>query len=216
MAQPHPPYHLRLASTSPRRRALLPLLGFPVTAVPVDVDEQPRPGERPLDTARRLAESKAAADGKPNPGEAVVGSDTIVVLDRAQLGKPADPSDARQMLRLLRDRPHEVVSGVAVVTHGGRHSGSVTTRVQMRGYSDAEIEAYVASGRPLEKAGAYAIQDVDFRPVERIDGCYLNVVGLPLCEVSRGLRALGWPLPEERFEPPCRLCRLGQGALAAR
>ena len=117
------------------------------------------------------------------------------------------------MLAELRGRRHEVISGVALLGVNGRHCGAVTTSVWMRDYSEAEIERYVGSERPLDKAGAYAIQDRDFGPVERIDGCYLNVVGLPLCEVGRGLLLLGWPLVDERYEPPCRLCRLGQRVL---
>jgi septum formation protein len=143
----------------------------------------------------------------------IVGADSVVVLDGRALGKPRDAADAGRMLAELRGRPHEVISGVALVAAEGCHRGAVRTRVEMRPYADEEIERYVASGRPLDKAGAYAIQDRAFGPVERIDGCYLNVVGLPLCEVSRGLRALGWPLPDERFEPPCRLCEAGRAVL---
>jgi septum formation protein len=205
-----PDYRLRLASTSPRRRALLPLLGFPVETSAVDIDESPLPGEPPAETARRLSQAKASARGAPDGDEVVVGSDTIVVAQGGHLGKPADAADARSMLARLRGGAHEVVSGVALVAGNGRHRGAVRTTVRMRAYSDDEIERYVASGRPLDKAGAYAIQDVDFGPVERIEGCYLNVVGLPLCEVSRGLRALGWPLPAEEFRPPCRLCWVGE------
>lgn len=210
---PTDPLRLRLASASPRRRRLLPLLGYPVEGVATDVDEQPRPGERPGDLALRLAAEKAAAAGPPGPGEVVVGSDTDVALDGRVLGKPANAEAARRMLRALRGRSHGVMSGVALVAPGGSYATTIATTVHMRDYSDHAIDAYVASGRPLDKAGAYAIQDQDFGPVERIDGCYLNVVGLPLCEVSRGLRALGWPLPAERFDPPCRLCALGRAAL---
>lgn len=204
---------LRLASASPRRRLLLPLLGSPVEAVATDVDERPLPDERPPELALRLAKAKAAAAGPPDPGEVVIGSDTDVALEGRILGKPADDEAAREMLRALRGRSHEVVSGLALESGPGSWADTVTTAVRMRDYSDREIERYVASGRPLDKAGAYAIQDQDFGPVAGIDGCYLNVVGLPLCAVSRGLRALGWPLQAERFEPPCRLCTLGRAAL---
>ena len=209
-------YRLRLASTSPRRRALLPLLGFPVTAVSVDVDEQPGLGEHPVDTARRLAAAKAASAGRVAEHEVVVGADTIVVLDGVQLGKPTDSADGHRMLAALRGRPHQVISGVALLGAAGGHLGTVSTSVQMREYSDEELERYVASGRPLDKAGAYAIQDTDFGPVASIEGCYLNVVGLPLCAVSRGLGALGWPVVEDGFDPPCRLCHAGRELLVGR
>lgn len=204
---------LRLASASPRRRLLLPLLGLPVEAVAVDVDEQPLPGEAPRQTALRLALAKADAIGPATPGVATVAADTIVVLDGEQLSKPRDAAEARTMLRALRGRSHEVVTGVAVLASGQVHLGAVETRVTMRPYADREIERYIASGRPLDKAGAYAIQDADFAPVARIEGCYLNVVGLPLCEVNRGLVALGWPVPNEPLVPPCRLCREGEALL---
>ena len=142
-----------------------------------------------------------------------IGADSVVVLDGEILGKPGDSAEARSMLKALRGRPHEVITGLALDAEDCSFSDTVSTAVRMRAYSDDELEAYVASGRPLDKAGAYAIQDRDFGPVERVDGCYLNVVGLPLCEVSRGLRALGWQLPDERFDPPCRLCNLGKEAL---
>jgi len=210
-------YRLRLASTSPRRRALLPLLGFPVESLAVDIDERPRESESPAQTALRLAEAKALASGPPlDNRQAVVGSDTIVVLEDAQLGKPTDAADARRMLAELRGRRHQVITGVALMGADQTHCGSVTTNVRMRAYTDDEIEQYVASGRSQDKAGAYAIQDTDFGPVERIDGCYLNVVGLPLCAVSRGLRALGWPLADEEFVPPCRFCLAGHEALITR
>jgi predicted house-cleaning NTP pyrophosphatase (Maf/HAM1 superfamily) len=117
------------------------------------------------------------------------------------------------MLLALRKREHAVVSGVAVLSDSGLLGAVVQTVVRMRAYTDDEVERYVRSGRPLDKAGAYAIQDSDFGPVERLDGCYLNVVGLPLCEVARELKSLGWPLPEESLQPPCRLCALGSAAL---
>lgn len=205
---------LRLASVSPRRRRLLPLLGFPVSTEAGAIDETPLPGESAIATALRLAEQKARAVGLPGSGEVVIGADTVVALRGHQLGKPRDAGESGRMLRKLRGRAHEVATGVVLLGQTGSHAGLVVTRVQMRRYSDRELEAYVESGRPLDKAGAYAIQDEDFGPVAEIDGCYLNVVGLPLCEVWRGLRVLGWPLPEQDFEPPCRLCGLGRARLA--
>jgi MAF protein len=138
----------------------------------------------------------------------------VVVLGASQLGKPVDADEARSMLRALRARTHTVITAIALVTARTKVQGTVETPVTMRDYSDAEIEAYIESGRPADKAGAYAVQDVDFSPVASLSGCYLNVVGLPLCEVQRGLRSLGLPFPEEILDPPCRLCCLGEVALA--
>jgi MAF protein len=165
------------------------------------------------------ADDQAAQAAEPPAAYLVVAADTIVALDGRQLGKPADAEEAREMLAALRARTHEVITGVALLraSTGTRpYVGSVRTLVEMRDYRDDEIEAYVATGRPLDKAGAYAIQDQDFDPVARIDGCYLNVVGLPLCEVQRGLRALGLPTtedPDEEYRPPCKRCEAGKAAL---
>jgi septum formation protein len=205
---------LRLASASPRRRLLLPLLGYPVEVTTVQNQEQPREGEAPSEMALRLAREKAAAAAKPRPEEVVVGADTIVVLDGRQLGKPLDANEARRMLFELRGRPHEVISAIALLSARNNYLGAIRTVVQMRAYSEQELEQYIQSGRPLDKAGAYAIQDREFGPVERIEGCYLNVVGLPLCEVSTGLRALGWPIPAGAEGPDCSWCQLGEQALA--
>ena len=202
-----------LASSSPRRRRLLPLLGFSVEIRPVCVEERPLNGEAPLETALRLAEAKARTAGPPRPGEVVVGADTVVVLDSRSLGKPGDAAEARCMLEELRGRPHGVISGVALVAGSGDYHAAIRTLVRMRRYSAGALERYVESGSPLDKAGAYAIQDRDFSPVQRIEGCYLNVVGLPLCEVIRGLRSLGWPLAAERYTPPCRWCEAGRTVL---
>jgi MAF protein len=204
---------LVLASSSPRRRVLLPLLGYSVKVRPVRIEEQPLNGETPLQTALRLAEAKACAAGRPRPGEVVVAADTIVALGDRPIGKPADAGEAGRTLERLRGRPHEVISGVALIATSGDYRGAVRTVVHMRRYSTEEVECYVESGRPLDKAGAYAIQDRDFNPVERIEGCYLNVVGLPLCEVCRGLRAVGRPLPAARYTPPCQWCEIGKTVL---
>jgi MAF protein len=125
------------------------------------------------------------------PGELVLAADTVVVLDGAVLGKPADPDEARAMLMSLRDRSHRVLTGLAMVRVGEiAWSSVVETTVWMRAYGDTELDDYVRSGSPLDKAGAYGIQDASFRPVNRIVGCYTNVVGLPLCEVRRALSAI--------------------------
>ena len=226
-----------LASASPRRRALLRLLGVSFSVLAADVDENPRAGEPPEALTTRLARTKAlavAANGtarpsgaavpdisgvgvEPNPDDStgsrldrppnardpvVLGADTVVVLDGAILGKPADEAEARAMLAALRARDHRVLTGVALAVAGEvAWSGLVETRVSMRAYGADEVERYVRSGRPLDKAGGYGIQDADFRPVDRIEGCFANVVGLPLCEVRRALVTLdperswgpGWP-----------------------
>jgi MAF protein len=207
-------FRLRLASASPRRRLLLPLLGLPVEVKPTDTDERPLAGESGRALAARLALAKARVAGAGQANEVTIGSDTVVVLGDSQLGKPVDADDALTMLRALRARPHTVITAMALVTTRTTLQGAVETSVTMRNYSDTEIEAYIESGRPADKAGAYAIQDLDFSPVASLSGCYLNVVGLPLCEVQRSLRLLGVPLPDESLDPPCRLCRLGEVALA--
>ena len=186
-----------LASQSPRRRELIKLLGLPVQAAAADVDETPLPAETPAAYVRRLAETKARALA-PSLKERremrwIVAADTAVVADGEILGKPADETEAAAMLRRLRGRSHAVLTGVAVLdTATGRIKTSVErTAVFMRAFHDDEIAAYVASGDPLDKAGAYAIQNRAFSPVARIEGCYANVVGLPLCTLACLLRELG-------------------------
>jgi septum formation protein len=147
----------------------------------------------------------AAAD------ELVVAADTLVVLDGRMLGKPPDAEAAFTMLRALRGRGHDVATGVAVRANDGREWGAVvSSRVHMRLYAEREIEAYVARGEPFDKAGGYAVQDTQFRPVERLEGCYLNVVGLPLCAVAGGLEALSISVaaPGTR-SAPCAWCSAG-------
>ena len=212
----NPPSGLVLASSSPRRREIVKGLAEPVVSAAPHGDER-RVG--PDETAEELVASlslekvRQVADGA---GAAVVlGADTVVVIDGDVMGKPGDAAEATQMLRRLRGRTHRVVTGVtAVDTASGRSSASIkTTEVTMRRYSDAEISTYVATGEPMDKAGGYAVQDSGFRPAASVDGCYLNVVGLPLCEVvtllegmgvSGRLRA-GWIAPAE-----CGSCPLVQ------
>jgi septum formation protein len=197
---------LVLASASPRRRALIRTLGFPVEYREVDVRELALPGERPAETALRLACEKARSVAVGVSFGVVVGGDTVVVAGGRILGKPADAADARAMLRELRGREHQVITGVCLLDAVGpaRFAEAVVTRVWMREYSDDEIERYVLDGEPLDKAGAYGIQD-GFRPVARIEGCYLSVVGLPLCVVARGLRVMGHDVPAY----PMDGCRCG-------
>lgn len=142
--------------------------------------------------------------------EVILAADTLVVADGQVLGKPGDANAARGMLAQLRARPHEVLTGVALrAANDLRWGGVVSTRVVVRNYGDAEIDEYVARGEPFDKAGGYAIQDAEFRPVERLDGCYLNVVGLPLCAVVTGLAALGVMDGVRSDKPPCRYCQAG-------
>ena len=183
---------LILASASPRRRELLSGICSQFEVVPSEIDETLEDGPTPEGVAE-LALRKARAVAA-RAGEAVVlAADTLVVLDGTALGKPADPEEARAMLRRLRGREHEVITGVAVVdSRTGREASlAVVSRVRMAAYSDATLDAYVASGAPLDKAGAYAIQDLGGALVERLAGSYANVVGLPVEETRRLLADFG-------------------------
>lgn len=185
---------LILASASPRRRELLSMLGLPFEIITSNVAEDLPPGVTPEEAVRWLARLKAEVVAETLPAGIVIGSDTEVVLDGQLLGKPADRADACRMLRLLRGRAHRVISGIAVFDAAARRSGAtshVTTTVFMRDSTDAEIEAYVATGEPMDKAGSYAIQGRGGALVERIEGCYTNVVGFPLCEVAALLEGFG-------------------------
>ena len=194
-----------LASNSPRRKQLLALAGWPYRIQPADVDETPLPGEPAEAYVLRLAESKArAAAGSAEDG-LVLAADTTVVDAGAILGKPNDADQARAMLWQLRGHTHQVLTALAVLqSHTDRLLTDVcATDVPMRAYTEAEIEAYVASGDPLDKAGAYAIQHAGFHPVESLAGCYANVVGLPLCHLVRTLRKLGL-LPRADLPQACQ------------
>lgn len=181
---------LILASASPRRAELLASAGFPFEIMPADIDETPRPGETPDRYTHRVARDKARhVLRRLDPGGvAVLGADTEVVIDGRILGKPADHRQAGEMLRLLSDRVHDVLTAVVLCTPGGERAEVVTTRVQVAPLTEAEIEWYVASGEPMGKAGAYAIQGLGARFIDRIDGSWSNVVGLPLHTVHRLLR----------------------------
>ncbi len=183
---------LLLASQSPRRRDLLALTGFDFQIVPAEVDERVYPGEAPRAYVQRLAAAKAQAVARlAPPAWAVIGSDTAVVDGRQILGKPASPAEAAEMLANLRGRRHQVYSAIAVLKIPAQLVTDVcVTEVPMRAYSDEEIQAYVASGDPLDKAGGYAIQHAGFHPVEALQGCFANVMGLPLCHLVRTLRKL--------------------------
>jgi len=196
---------LILASASPRRRELLSLLGLPFHVVGADVEEQRLQGESPREMVMRLSRAKAEAIAADTQGSIVLACDTIVAVEKEILGKPASPEEATNMLRQLRGREHRVYSGLTVLDagwDGATESGQLFTAcdetvVHMRCYSDREIAAYVATGDPLDKAGAYAIQSASFHPVARIDGCYVSVMGLPLQLVAQALRSFGLPLPDD-------------------
>ena len=190
-----------LASQSPRRRQLLALLGYPFEVVVPDVDEDVHLDAVPATYVLRTAQQKAEAVARLRPTAAitprsiVIAADTTVALDGAILGKPADADEARRMLLALRGRAHDVHTGVCLVdAAGGREVAAVhSTVVAMRDYSAAEIDAYVATGDPLDKAGAYAIRHGGFSPMAALDGCYLTVVGLSLGGLIAMLRELGVP-----------------------
>jgi septum formation protein len=184
---------LILASASPRRSELLANAGFDFQVLSVPVNETPLPGETAAALVRRLAASKARAAqqaAKSDPRFAsfgpllFLGADTIVTVDGQILGKPADAADARRMLHLLSGRTHQVFTGVALLTDGIEEIAAETTEVTFASLSPEEIAEYVATGVPMDKAGAYAIQGYASRWVPRIRGCYFNVVGLPISLVS--------------------------------
>ena len=187
---------LVLASTSPRRRQLLALLGLPFEVRAADVNESSQPEESPAAIVARLAEAKARAVLADASTDFIVAADTLVYLDGAVLGKPSSAQQALRMLERLRGRPHVVFSGVTVINApaGLQQTAVAQSTVWMRQYSDAEIQAYVASGDPLDKAGAYAFQNASFAPASRVEGCYLSVMGLPLCHLYVLLRELGCKL----------------------
>ena len=198
---------LILASSSPRRQELLAQLGLRFEIVKPEIDESRRGGEGLIEYAERLSREKAEAvvDALDSSPTLVISADTIVILaadtigidqDGELLGKPADAEDARRMLRRLRNRAHQVITAFTVFLNARparvitRHAETV---VHMRDYSDAEIDAYIASGDPFDKAGGYAIQNEAFHPVARIEGSYSNVVGLPLDELQAALHEVGCP-----------------------
>jgi len=177
---------LVLASASPRRRELLALLGRPFEVVAVDVDEAPRHGEAPEALVERLARTKAAAAAQQvGPRAVVVAADTVVVVDDRVVGKPADADGARAGVAALAGRSHRVITGVAVRRDDVEECAVETTVVWFRSMTAGEIAAYVATGEGRDKAGAYGIQGIGGRFVERIEGSYHNVVGLPLTSVER-------------------------------
>ncbi|MFM8320053.1 MAG: Maf family protein [Chloroflexota bacterium] len=223
---------LYLASNSPRRKQLLALGGWSFTVLAAPVDESVLPGETPEAYVRRLAESKAWAalprlaqlQGGADEPAWIVAADTTVAdcAGAAQiLGKPADAAEAQRMLRQLRGRVHQVLTGAAVLRIADRalRSAVEVTQVYMRDYSDAEIDAYIAGGDPMDKAGAYAIQHPGFHPVQNLQGCHANVIGLPVCRLAALLSELGAP-PHNGLVEACQKslqapCPIGQQAMGA-
>jgi septum formation protein len=198
---------LILASSSPRRAEILRHAAFSFEIRPTHVDESLRPGERPTDYVLRLAQAKsqAAAEDEIIFGEAayVIGADTAVVVEGELLGKPAKTEDARRMLLRLRGKTHEVLTGLSIlaIPEGKRVDHVETTRVTFLNISDQQVEEYISSGEPFDKAGAYGIQGIGGRFVERIEGCYFNVMGLPVSRLWGFLRGLGWSEPEISYLP---------------
>lgn len=188
---------LTLASASPRRRELLAHLGFALTVRPADADESVHPGEAPRDYVLRVAVGKARAVH----GETVLAADTAVVLGPEILGKPRDAQDARRMLRALSGVPHEVLTGVCVLRGGVERTGVVAAQVRIDPLTDAQIDWYVATGEPMDKAGAYAIQGLAGAFVRELRGSVSNVIGLPLAETLALLREAGVPMPWEAVRP---------------
>ena len=179
---------LLLASASPRRRELLRNAGILFEVQPANIAEGPLPGESAKDCAERLAREKALVVAAQRPNDVVLGADTIVVVDNQILGKPSNAADATRMLRLLSGREHQVITGVCLVFEGKATVASETTSVTMSEITDQEIAGYIASGEPMDKAGAYAIQGIASRWIPRIEGDYSNVVGLPVALVFGMLR----------------------------
>ncbi len=191
-----------LASGSPRRRELLSAMQMTFEVVTSDIDESVQARETPLALAYRLSLTKAEAVASAYIDAIIIAADTLVVLDNDVLGKPADWAEATEMLIRLRNRQHLVYTGLTVIDQlGDRRCTQVAiTPVLMRDYSDEEIRRYVASGDPMDKAGAYAIQYADFNPVARFEGCYANVMGLPMCHLYRLLCSWHIDVPRHSLE----------------
>lgn len=192
--------HIILASASPRRAELLRSAAIPFTVDVADIAEDLKAGEKPVEHAARLAREKAEVVANRNPGKIVLGADTIVLVDDQILGKPRDPADAKRMLRLLSGRAHQVITGVAIVflesDYRKLETRSEKTKVFFDKLTSADIEAYIATREPMDKAGAYAIQGIASRWITKIEGDYANVVGLPV--------ALVWEMLQKFVTPASR------------
>lgn len=204
-----------LASASPRRAQLIALLGIPFETDVSAVDEDLNGPHDAEERARELALAKARAVAVRHPQRIVLAADTLIDFDGRLLGKPRDAADAVAMLRSLRARWHRVITGLAVIDGraGQEFAAAEVTRVLMRSYAEAEIAAYVASGDPMDKAAAYAIQNRDFHPVAQLDVCYTNVMGLPLCATRELLERVGLHAPQDGQglrSSECSFCRQAQ------
>lgn len=188
-----------LASASPRRRDLLKWLDLEFESISTDTDETRVENENAPAMVERLSRLKAQAAHAQFPGALIIAADTDVELDGAILGKPRDAAEAREMLQALRNRAHSVFTGLTYAGENARETELVHSRVFMRDYSDAEIEAYIASGDPFDKAAGYAVQHAGFQPVARVEGCFANVMGLPLCRLYHAL-ARHVQMPPPRLE----------------
>ena len=197
----HQPHSIILASASPRRRELLGALGVAFEVRPSNVNEDPWPGETPLETQHRITRDKARVQTSEDSGltsdlcnlpisPTIIACDTTVLLDGEMLNKPADEAEAWAMLHKLRNRTHQVQSCIVIRQGDAETLDVVTSQVVMRDYSDAEIAAYIATGDPFDKAGSYAVQHEQFHPVAEIRGCPLNVIGLALCRLRAHLPEL--------------------------
>jgi len=193
---PHSPL-IVLASASPRRRQLLALMGLSFQVIASEVDEDSHPGEPARELALRLSSAKAEAIAMIHPEALVIAADTLVVLDDELLGKPSNEASAFEMLSRLCGRQHQVYSGLTLIHADQRRRCEqvAVTSVTMRDYTEDEIRRYVVTGDPMDKAGAYAIQYPEFDPVARVEGCYANVMGLPMCHVYRALSLWGTKPP---------------------
>jgi septum formation protein len=184
-------HRIILASQSPRRADLLRMLGLRFDTMPADIDETYRAGEQPVPHAERLARGKAQAIAAREPAAIVIGSDTVVILDGNVLGKPRDHDEAVAMLMRLQGREHEVATGIAVCVEGMLRSGVERVRVRFRPFAEDTAGAYAATGEPMDKAGAYGIQGYGATLVERIEGDFFAVMGLPICRMIELLESAG-------------------------
>ena len=202
------PASLTLASASPRRRELMDLLGLEFAITPADLDEDSLLGESPVEMVERLSRQKALAVAAGMESGLVIGADSTVVFEVQAVGKPVDDDDARRMLRMLSGTTHHVSTGITVVdaASGQILSDAMTSQISLRDLTDQEIEASIASGVPRDKAGAYAVQDTDLRPAADWEGCYNNIVGLPICRLLEMLQELGYLLPDGWTVPDAVAC----------
>jgi septum formation protein len=199
---------LILASQSPRRKEILETAGIPFQVKVANVDESVHSGEAPNSYVRRVAAAKAMAVPR-EPGDVILAADTTVVAAGQILGKPEDANDAKRMLRLLSGEFHEVLTGICIFSGTKLQIDAESTLVYFSKLSEEEIESYVHSGEPMDKAGGYAIQGLASKYIQRVEGCYFNVVGLPISLVYRHLKAVGVTKPiTPECGPPTLPCGL--------